>query len=225
MAFKTKLLERMKGSWTICKLLVWNSCRKCTWGFLSMSVSDTKRTKRSPPAARCRWLRTNCAVPGYSDFLKYVILTKSWYSAHWVSIFIQFSRWYKLAAFLCWFHKAVIWLAPPNDCFDDHINATLVCVIPKSSCEVGILLSRTSAFSGLVPLQLPLGRDQCLVNPFPERTYRSGPFSGPTSNLLKRCDAPPALWRHCFLPDPRPSTEFKNTTVSQKSINCCFDSL
>lgn len=46
-----------------------------------------------------------------------------------------------IAAFLCWFHKAVIWLAPPNDCFDDHINATLVCVIQNSSCEVGILLS------------------------------------------------------------------------------------
>lgn len=76
---------------------------------------------------------------------------------------------------------------------------------------------QTSTFSGLVHLQLLLGLDQCVVNPFPERTHRFGSSSWPTSNLSKRCGAPPARWRHCILPDPRPSTERK-THLCQRNL-------
>lgn len=82
---------------------------------------------------------------------------------------------------------------------------------------------QTSRFSGLVHHQLLLGLDQCVVNPFPERMYRFGSSGWPTSNLLKRCGAPPALWRHCISPEPRPSELQKNTTMSEKSIHGCFD--
>lgn len=65
--------------------------------------------------------------------------------------------------------------------------------------------------SALVHPELLLGLDQWMVNPFPERMYWFGSSGWPTSNLLKRCGAPPALWRH--------SAQHKNTTMSEKSIH------
>lgn len=64
---------------------------------------------------------------------------------HWFSTFTKASRRYKLSGHRCvlfGFSKSVILLnTSPNDRFDEHINATLVSEILKSSCEVGILLS------------------------------------------------------------------------------------
>lgn len=145
----------------------------------------------------------------------------------WVPCIVWFGEWCSKPRFLkavrttnshvCSAFPTSNFVSPNVHLWGEHKRHPAFCDSELKPLGVLAVVIRLLPSVLFVHLQLLLAVDQWMVNPFPERMYRFASSGWPTSNLLKRCAAPPAL--------RRPGAQHKNTTMSEKSIHCCFDTL